>query len=82
MSQRQALWKGKKISSETGEILISVIKGSVNKDSPQAKYQVDGLSGATITGNGVSNLLNFWLSDLGYGPYINEMLTKRGSSDV
>ena len=78
----KALWKGKKISSETGEILISVIKGSVNKDSPEAKYQVDGLSGATITGNGVSNLLNFWLSDLGYGPYINEMLTKRGPSDV
>jgi len=78
----KTLWKGKKISSETGEIVISVIKGSVDKASTQAKYQVDGLSGATITGNGVSNLLSFWLGDLGYGPYINEMLTKQEPADV
>ena len=78
----KALWEGKKISSETGEILISVIKGSVDKTSPKAQYQVDGLSGATITGRGVSNLLSFWLGDLGYGPYMKEMLSKDEDADV
>ena len=78
----ESIVERKKISSETGEIVISVIKGSVDKASTQAKYQVDGLSGATITGNGVSNLLSFWLGDLGYGPYINEMLTKQEPTDV
>ena len=78
----KALWPGKKISSETGEILISVIKGSVDKTSKTAQYQVDGLSGATITGNGVTNLLSFWLGELGYGPYMKELLNKKGVADV
>ena len=78
----KALWDGKKISSETGEILISVIKGSVDKTSPKAQYQVDGLSGATISSRGVSNLLSFWLGDLGYGPYMKEMLSKDEEADV
>ena len=29
-----------------------------------------GLSGATITSKGVGNLLQFWLSEHGYGPYL------------
>tara|TARA_B100000214_G_scaffold116318_1_gene82137 strand:- start:3077 stop:3856 length:780 start_codon:yes stop_codon:yes gene_type:complete len=69
----KAIWKGKQIYSESGDILISVIKGSVNKNSDQAKYQVDGLSGATITSNGVTNLLSFWLGDMGYGPLIDQL---------
>jgi len=35
--------------------------------------KIDGLSGATLTSNGVENLLNFWLSDKGYGPYIKTL---------
>ena len=62
--------------SEDGEILISVIKGSVDKSSENAKYQVDGLSGATITSNGVTNLLSFWLGDMGYGPLITQLKNK------
>ena len=72
----KAIWKGKEIFSENGEILISVIKGSVDKSSENAKYQVDGLSGATITSNGVTNLLSFWLGDMGYGPLITQLRNK------
>ena len=52
---------------------ITVIKGSVDKGSTKAKYQVDGLSGATITSNGVTNLLSFWLGEMGYGPLIKQI---------
>ena len=69
----KAIWKGEEVFSESGDILISVIKGSVDKSSEQAKYQVDGLSGATITSNGVTNLLSFWLGDMGYGPLIDQL---------
>jgi len=75
-------WKGKKMFSTEGNVLISVIKGSVDKQSVSANYQVDGLSGATITSNGVSNLLSFWLGDLGYKPYINKMLSESEKKDV
>ena len=69
----KAIWKGKEVYSDNGDVLISVIKGSVDKSSNDSKYQVDGLSGATITSNGVSNLLSFWLGDMGYGPLIDNM---------
>ena len=66
----KALWRNKKIYGDTGEVLISVVKGTVNSSSALSDYQVDGLSGATITSKGVSNLLTFWLGELGYLPFI------------
>ncbi len=77
----KSIWKGKEVYSDSGDVLISVIKGSVDKNNEKAKYQVDGLSGATITSNGVTNLLSFWLGDMGYGPFIDKMKLKE-SADV
>ena len=69
----KSLWKGKKIYSPSGEVKISVIKGLVDPDSLEADYQIDGLSGATITSRGVSNMLSFWLGDLGYGKFLKKL---------
>ena len=69
----KSLWKGKKIYSQSGEVKISVIKGLVDPDSSEADYQIDGLSGATITSTGVSNMLSFWLGDLGYGKFLKKL---------
>tara|TARA_Y100001970_G_scaffold84128_1_gene106218 strand:+ start:13811 stop:14599 length:789 start_codon:yes stop_codon:yes gene_type:complete len=66
----KSLWKNKKIFDQTGKVKIKVIKGIVDQDDEDSIYEVDGLSGATITSNGVTNLLKFWLGDLGYGPFI------------
>ena len=48
------------------EKLISVIKGKVDPTNSMAAYQVDGLSGATLTSRGVTNMLAFWFSGSGY----------------
>ena len=77
----KAIWKGKKVYSDSGDVIISVIKGSVDKSNKNAKFQVDGLSGATITSNGVTTLLSFWLGKMGYGPLIKEIRSKE-SADV
>ena len=45
----KALWTTKKVFNADNEIAIEVIRGSVSESDPQAKYKVDGLSGATIT---------------------------------
>ena len=34
-------------------------------------------AGATITSRGVENLLKFWLSDKGYGPYLSRLRHER-----
>lgn len=66
----KAKWNGKQIFDENNEVKISVLKGSVDPASKDASYQVDGLSGATITARGVSNLIRFWLGESGFGPYL------------
>jgi Na+-transporting NADH:ubiquinone oxidoreductase subunit C len=69
----KGLWPGKQAFDESGNVAISVIKGVVDPNSPQAKYQVDGLSGATITTRGVHNMLQYWLSEKGYGRLIETL---------
>jgi Na+-transporting NADH:ubiquinone oxidoreductase subunit C len=49
---------GKKILDETGDIAsITVIKGKVDANTPKSEHKVDGISGSTMTSNGVTNLL-------------------------
>jgi len=69
----KGLWPGKKVYSEQGEVAIDLVKGSVGVDDPGSEYKVDGLSGATLTTNGVENLLHFWLGESGFGPYLKNL---------
>ncbi|HHC75075.1 MAG TPA: Na(+)-translocating NADH-quinone reductase subunit C [Thiothrix sp.] len=68
--QWRALWTGKSIYNEQGNVAIRVMKGHVDANSPQAAYQVDGLSGATLTSRGVENMLHYWLSEQGFAAYL------------
>jgi Na+-transporting NADH:ubiquinone oxidoreductase subunit C len=74
----QALWKGKKVYDEKGEPRIKVIKGTVDPDKPEAKYEVDGIAGSTLTSRGVMNMVRYWLSEDGFEPYLSRLLTQRG----
>ena len=62
----KALWKGKKIYQENGEVSLKVIKGNVLASSDNINYEVDGLSGATLTCNGVTNLIAYWMGSDGF----------------
>src|SRR5690606_15978626 len=63
--QWKALWPGKEVFNAEGEVALHVIKGNVDRSSPAAKNQVDGIAGATLTSNGVNYLLDFWLGESG-----------------
>jgi Na+-transporting NADH:ubiquinone oxidoreductase subunit C len=69
----QALWPGKQVADAEGVIRIEVVKGA-----GAGLHEVDGISGATRTGNGVSNLLRFWLGPDGYGLYLDRLRTETG----
>ncbi len=69
----KALWDGKKAFGSQGQPEIAVIKGKVDPANSHAEHQVDGLSGATITSRGVSNLLAYWLSEDGFGKFLNRL---------
>lgn len=68
----RALWVGRKIYDDTGATRIEVVRGFVARDgsNPDAQYQIDGLSGATLTGNGVTDLVQYWTGPEGFGPYL------------
>lgn len=54
-------WVGKKIYDNSNDVAFKVAKGEA-----QGEYEVDGLSGATITGNGVTSSMNYWFGEHGY----------------
>lgn len=74
----KALWTGRKAFDEEWDPEIEVIKGQAGPPE-DAPYQVDGLSGATITSNGVTQLLHFWLGEDGFGPYLEKFRTEHAS---
>ena len=70
----KAQWLGKKIFNDSGEVVAKLKKGGVNPAVQFEKtHYVDGLSGATLTSNGVNNLITFWLGENGFGPFIDSL---------
>ncbi len=66
----KALWKGKKLADENGELQISVTK---TPPAAGAEYHIDALAGATLTTVGVHNLVNFWMGEAGYEPFLENL---------
>lgn len=63
-------WPGKQVYDDSG-VEITVTKAGVAKaDNP---YQVDGLSGATLTTRGVDNFVKFWLGERGFQPFLQNL---------
>ena len=71
-SEWKKSWAGKKIYSD-GRVALTVIKGKASSDSPDYEYQIDGLSGATLTSRGVENMVAYWLGKDGFGPLLSEL---------
>jgi Na+-transporting NADH:ubiquinone oxidoreductase subunit C len=62
----KAKWVGKK-AFKPGDAAPALF---VQKGSARDEYSVDGLSGATLTCNGVTHLLRFWLEPERFGSYL------------
>jgi Na+-transporting NADH:ubiquinone oxidoreductase subunit C len=63
----QALFKGKRLFDQDGMPALRIIKGQAPEGS---MHEIDGLSGATLTGNGVQNTFDFWMGPKGFGPFL------------
>lgn len=66
-------WVGKQVYND-GEVALALKKGQVDQNNEfEATYRVDGLSGATLTSNGVTNLVEFWLGADGFKPFLTNL---------
>jgi len=63
-------WVGKKLFDDNGQPAIRVVKGGAR---PGDEHAVDGLSGATLTSNGVQHTFDFWLGEHGFGPFLKKV---------
>lgn len=61
-------WIGKKLFNDDGEVAFKVAKSQ-----GVGEFQVDGLSGATITAVGVSTSMKYWFGDHGYAKVIENL---------
>ncbi|WP_425045199.1 Na(+)-translocating NADH-quinone reductase subunit C [Primorskyibacter sp. S87] len=66
----KALWNGKKLRDDNGDLQITVAK---TQSAAGPDYYVDGLAGATLTTVGVDNLVKFWMGDQGYAPFLAKL---------
>ncbi|CAL1329480.1 Na(+)-translocating NADH-quinone reductase subunit C [Candidatus Providencia siddallii] len=62
-------WKGKKLFNNNGKIAIKIIPHNTSNNI----YNIDSLSGATLTSNGIQHILDFWLGDKGFGPFLKKV---------
>ena len=63
---------GKLLFDDAGTPRFEIVRGQA-QPGPDAVYQVDGMSGATLTANGVMYLIRYWTGPHGFGPYLNRM---------
>jgi Na+-transporting NADH:ubiquinone oxidoreductase subunit C len=71
--------KWKKIQNAQGETAIQVVKfGAFRPDAANAINTVDGLAGASLTTQGVNNLVQYWLGDAGFGPFLQQLKSNKG----
>jgi Na+-transporting NADH:ubiquinone oxidoreductase subunit C len=70
----KARWPGKHVFDPDGRLRIRVVKSGTA--DPASLYDVDGLTGASVTTAGVNDLMRFWFGDRGYGPFLKRLATE------
>lgn len=76
----RAQWTGKQLFGPDGLPKIQVIRGFV-RESDDASHLIDGISGATLTGRGVTNLVRYWTGPHGFGPYLSRIQGETDGGD-
>lgn len=69
----QARWVGRHVFDDDGRVRLAIVRAADPVDSPDGRFQVDSLSGATLTSRGVDNMIRFWMGDDGFGPFLSRI---------
>ena len=64
----QARFPGTRAVDDAGAARFSVARGPA-----ATEFEVDGITGATRTGAGVTRMVRFWLGPDGYGPFLDAL---------
>jgi len=67
-------WSGKRLYDDNGAFAFQVTGAG-----PASPYRVDSITGATITSQGVGNIVAYWLGPDGFGPFLSHLRTTQNN---
>lgn len=73
----EAQWRDLRAFDDAGVLRIGVRSQAGSAYSDDAEYQVDGISGATRTTQGVDGMLRFWLGEFGFATFLQRIHEER-----
>ncbi|MDZ7641586.1 MAG: Na(+)-translocating NADH-quinone reductase subunit C [Desulfurivibrio sp.] len=73
-------WQGKQVYDRRQQAALRVVKGQA-PPGEEGKHRIDGISGATLTLEGVSELLEFWFGPHGFKPFL-QRLQREGVTEM
>ena len=62
---------GREVYNDQGKPVFRVSDDTVRPGSDAVRFEVDALSGATVTANAVTALIRYWFGENGYGPFLS-----------
>jgi Na+-transporting NADH:ubiquinone oxidoreductase subunit C len=74
----QAKWVGRRIYDEAGDLRFAINHGKVEPGSSTWLYEVDALTGATVTADAVTSLIHYWFGPNGYRDYLDKLREQQG----
>ena len=74
----QAKWAGRRIYDEAGDLRFAINHGKVEPGSSIWLYEVDALTGATVTADAVTSLIHYWFGPNGYRDYLDKLRQQQG----
>jgi len=66
-------WRGRRIYDDLGVPVFRVSEGEVGEYSDAAQFQVDALTGATVTGDAVTGMVRYWFGPHGFGAFLDRL---------
>ncbi len=67
----QARWRGRKLYDAQDTLRFRIAKAAVDPAAPDAAFEVDGLTGATVTADAVTNLVRYWFGPHGFAKFLD-----------
>ncbi|OQY20242.1 MAG: hypothetical protein B6I36_01895 [Desulfobacteraceae bacterium 4572_35.1] len=75
----KAQWTGKELLNDSGDLALKIVKnGSFDPNAADANNTIDGLAGATVTGNKVQGIISYWFGEHGFKKFLANQKAKRG----
>lgn len=69
----KAKWPGREVLNDELEPAIELVKSGASSPE-ETPHKIDALSGATMTSDGVEKLVQFWMGEQAFGPYLKEQI--------